>query len=253
MLNQSSKKEHVSDFFDLLTKTKFQIFTFLNMYGKLSLTEIAQKLNKSKSTIHGHIKKMKEAKAIKEEKRPIFSDPKSNKPKVFENVYSINPEFGTEFDDLIPGLNPEKLNSEQAKVIIDTMLFLTKMRIANLKVQQQFFEKIDNSFAEEPEKMKDLTKKLISGLFNPECEINEDNFGKTSGRRSHKRISAILGLLLLLRNTDDFANTSNRIAKPTPQKSSVPPGANSILRLLVDAGHRDRIRRGHAYPVGVQA
>ena len=180
MLNQSSKKEHVSDFFDLLTKTKFQIFTFLNMYGKLSLTEIAQKLNKSKSTIHGHIKKMKEATAIKEEKRPIFSDPKSNKPKVFENVYSINPEFGTEFDDLIPGLNPEKLTHEQAKVIIDTMLFLTKMRIANLKVQQQFFEKINNSFAEEPEKMKDLTKKIIFGLFNPKCEINEDNLGTTS-------------------------------------------------------------------------
>jgi predicted DNA-binding protein YlxM (UPF0122 family) len=180
MLNQTSKKENISDLFDLLSKTKFQIFTFLNMYGKLSLTEIAQKLNKSKSTIHGHIKKMKEVNAVNEEKRPIYSDPKSDKPKVFENVYSINPEFKLEFDDLIPGLNPEKLSNEQAKVIIDSLLFVTKIRIANLNIQQQFFEKIAKKFEKKPEKMKNLTKNIIFGLFNPKCEINEDDLNKLS-------------------------------------------------------------------------
>ncbi|MFX0084024.1 MAG: ArsR/SmtB family transcription factor, partial [Candidatus Hodarchaeota archaeon] len=147
------KREHVSDLFDLLSKTRFQIFTFLNMYGKLSLTEIAQKLNKSKSTIHGHIKKMKNADALIEEKRPIYTDPNSDKPKVFENVYTINPEFGTEFEDIIPGLNLENLTVEQAKIIIDTLTFITKMRIANLRIQQQFYNKIENTFETEPEKM----------------------------------------------------------------------------------------------------
>lgn len=178
MQSQSSKKENISDLFDLLNKTKFQIFTFLNMYGKLSLTEIAQKLNKSKSTIHGHIKKLKEVNAVNEEKRPIYTDPKSDKPKVFENVYSINSEFGMEFDDLIPGLNPEKLTNGQAKVIIDSLQFITKMRIANLNIQQQFFEKIAKNFEKEPEKMKNLTKNIIFGLFNPKCEIIEDDLDK---------------------------------------------------------------------------
>ncbi|MFX1555209.1 MAG: winged helix-turn-helix domain-containing protein [Promethearchaeota archaeon] len=198
MLNRSSKKENVSDLFDLLNKTKFQIFTFLNMYGKLSLTEIAQKLNKSKSTIHGHIKKMKEVKAINEEKRPIYSDPKSDKPKVFENVYSLNPEFGTEFDDLIPGLNPQKLTYEQVKVIIDSLLFLTKMRIANLNVQKQFFEKIGKNFEKEPEKMKNLTKNIIFGLFNPKCEVNKDNLGKlTQANIENKNFPSISSYLHL--------------------------------------------------------
>lgn len=171
---KQSKREHVSDLFDLLSKTRFQIFTFLNMYGKLSLTEIAQKLNKSKSTIHGHIRKMKDANALIEEKRPTYSDPNSDKPKVFENVYTINPEFGTEFEDVIPGLNLEKLTVEQAKIILDTFIFITKMKVANLKIQSQFYKKIENSFETEPEKMRDLTKKLLFGVFNPKCTIGED-------------------------------------------------------------------------------
>ncbi|MHA2431303.1 MAG: winged helix-turn-helix domain-containing protein [Promethearchaeota archaeon] len=177
MQSRTTEKEKISDLVDLLNKTKFQIFSFLTMYGKLSLSEIAQKLNKSKSTIHGHLKKMKEVNAIIEEKRSIYSDPKSDKPKVFENVYSINPEFGTEFDDLIPGLNPEKLTLEQAKVIIDAMLFITKIRIANLGIQQQFFEKINKNFEKEPEEMVSLTKNLLFGLFNPKCEITDDDSG----------------------------------------------------------------------------
>ncbi len=173
MDNISSKKEQMSDLLDLLNKTRFQIYTYLNIYGKLSLTEIAEKLNKSKSTIHEHIKKLKEVNGIIEEKRPIYSDPNSNKPKVFENVYSLNPEFTTEFENFIPGLNPEKPTSDQAKAVINLLLYSIKIRKANLNITQRFFEKVSKNFEKEPEKMMNVAKKVISGLFRPKYGIND--------------------------------------------------------------------------------
>ncbi|MFX0043239.1 MAG: winged helix-turn-helix domain-containing protein [Candidatus Hodarchaeota archaeon] len=163
----SSKKEQMSAMFDLLNKTRFQIYTYLNMYGKLSLTEISEKLNKSKSTIHEHIKKLKEVNGIIEEKRAIYSDPNSDKPKVFENVYSLNPEFSTELEAFIPGFDPEKLTPDQAKAIINLLLFVTKIRKANLNIAQRFLEKVSKNFKEDPEKMINIVKQLIYGLFIP--------------------------------------------------------------------------------------
>ncbi|MFX1325718.1 MAG: winged helix-turn-helix domain-containing protein [Promethearchaeota archaeon] len=174
MEEQHLKKKRMAKIVDLLGKTKFQIFSFLNMYGKLSLSEIAQKLDKSKSTIHGHIKKMKEFDVVIEEKRPIYSDPESDKPKVFENVYSINPGFETEFNAILPELNLETLTIEQAKTIIDVMLFMTKIRIVNLEIQKQFFEKININLEENSVEMINLTKKLIQGLFRPQYDVSED-------------------------------------------------------------------------------
>lgn len=164
----------MADLMDLLNKTRFQIFTYLNMYGKLSLTEIAEKLNKSKSTIHEHIKKLKEVNGIIEEKRAIYADPNSDKPKVFENVYSLNPEFSTDFDAFIPGMNPKKPTIDQANAFIDLLLFATKIRKANLNLSQRFLEKVSIDFEKEPEKMMKVVKKLISGLINPKYDIKQD-------------------------------------------------------------------------------
>ena len=174
MVGISSKREQMANLMDLLNKTRFEIYTYLNMYGKLSLTEIAEKLNKSKSTIHEHIKKLKEVNGIIEEKRAIYSDPNSDKPKVFENVYSLNPEVRTDFDAFIPGLNPEDPTIDQAKAFIDLLLFATKIRKANLNLSQRFLEKVNKDFKKEPEKIINVVKKLISGLINPKYEIKYD-------------------------------------------------------------------------------
>ncbi|MHA2399598.1 MAG: HTH domain-containing protein [Promethearchaeota archaeon] len=180
MEKQASGKERMAKIVDLLGKTKFQIYSFLNIYGTLSLSEIAQKLNKSKSTIHGHIQKMKEFDVIIEEKRPIYSDSGSTKPKVFENMYSINPGFETEFNAILPGLDPESPTLEQAKTLLDVMLFMTKIRIVNLEIQQQFFEKINSNLENKPEEMINLIKKLIYGLFNPKYDIADNGSGGIS-------------------------------------------------------------------------
>jgi predicted DNA-binding protein YlxM (UPF0122 family) len=174
----TSKKEKMSDLVDLLSKTRFQIYTYLKIYGKLSLTEIAEKLNKSKSTIHEHIKKIKEVNGIIEEKRAIYSDPNSDKPKVFENVYSLNPELSLDFDAFFPEFNPYNPTTDQAKNVIELLLFATKMRKANLNIQQRFLEKVRTNFEENPVKTIEIAKKIILGLFNPKCEINDVESGK---------------------------------------------------------------------------
>ena len=57
MKRKKIKKINRLELADLLKgKTKFQIYTYLEMYGELSLTKIAKKLNKSKSTIYEHLK-----------------------------------------------------------------------------------------------------------------------------------------------------------------------------------------------------
>jgi len=197
MEKRASRKERMANIVDLLGKTKFQIYSFLNIYGKLSLSEIAQKLNKSKSTIHGHIQKMKNFDVILEEKRPIYSDPGSAKPKVFENMYSINPNFETELNAILPGINPESLTLEQAKIVIDLSLFMTKIRIVNLKIQQQFFEKINSNFESKPEEMINISKKIVYGLFNPKCDIADNDSGDTLAggeKRDFPLLSAYLYL-----------------------------------------------------------
>ncbi|MFX1469814.1 MAG: helix-turn-helix domain-containing protein [Promethearchaeota archaeon] len=180
MVKIPSKREQMADLMDLLNKTRFQIFTYLNMYGKLSLTEIAEKLNKSKSTIHEHIKKLKEVNGVIEEKRAVYPDPNADKPKVFENVYSLNPELNTDFEAFIPGINPENPTFNQAKAMIDLLLFATKIRKANLNVTQRFLEKVSKNFEKEPEKMRNIAKKLISGLINPKYKINYNESEKNS-------------------------------------------------------------------------
>ncbi|MFX0040923.1 MAG: helix-turn-helix domain-containing protein [Promethearchaeota archaeon] len=183
----ASKREQMADIMDLLNKTRFQIFTYLNIYGKLSLTEIAEKLHKSKSTIHEHIKKLKEVNGIVEEKRAIYSDPNSDKPKVFENIYSLNPDFSTELEAFIPGLNPKEPTVDQAKAIIDLLLFSIKIRKANLNTAQRFIEKVSSNFGKDPEKTMIDVKKLISGLFLPKYEIKKNESEKDAKERSNSR------------------------------------------------------------------
>ena len=152
--------------------------------------------------------------SVLEEKRPIYSDPGSAKPKVFENMYSINPNFETELNAILPGINPESLTLEQAKTLIELLLFMTKIRIVNLDIQKQFFEKINTNFESKPEKMINITKKLICGLFNPKCNIDNNDAGDAlvgGEKRDFPLISAFLYLSPLQFNS--FSEKFNQLCQ----------------------------------------
>ncbi|MBY8982733.1 MAG: helix-turn-helix transcriptional regulator, partial [Candidatus Lokiarchaeota archaeon] len=66
MREKKNNKINRLELADLLKgKTKFQLYTYLEMYGKLSLTKIAKKLNKSKSTVYEHLKVLHEIGLVK--------------------------------------------------------------------------------------------------------------------------------------------------------------------------------------------
>ena len=59
----------------VITKTSFQIFSFLEMYSELSLSQLSEKLKKSKSTISANAKKMIGVGIVEIQKRQIASKP----------------------------------------------------------------------------------------------------------------------------------------------------------------------------------
>ena len=54
--NSKADESSVAELLD--SEIRFQIFSLLSMYPELSFTELSKKLNKSKSTLHPHLKKL---------------------------------------------------------------------------------------------------------------------------------------------------------------------------------------------------
>ena len=59
-LPEGTKSIISTDLFKIINKTGYQIFLFLAMQGKLSLTELSNSLKRSKSTLSVHLKKLKD-------------------------------------------------------------------------------------------------------------------------------------------------------------------------------------------------
>ena len=143
-------------------KRKFQIYTYLEIYGKLSLTEISEKLNKSKSTIYEHLKFLNKIGLVNINKRPVPTSPPTKGQKVKENIYSINQDFELSFENLIPGLNLKKaIKDDQMKKLAELMLYITKMQMSNLNIQKQVFEKILEMIDKNPNQIRKKFKILL--------------------------------------------------------------------------------------------
>lgn len=130
------------------------------MYGHLTLTELAQKLNKSKSTIHEHLKPIKTMGLIEINKKPVVSDSKA-KPKIFENVYSLKQNVEEEFD-ISQLLSSDMTFEEKAKIILEGILLMTKIKINNYNIQADFYQKLIDNFDES----QDIVHSLLDGIFN---------------------------------------------------------------------------------------
>ena len=77
-----AKESHsTSDLIDLFkSKSKFEIYNHLKMFGQLSLTELAEKLGKSKSTIHEHLKPLLQYDLVQVSKIPVEPTEEGQKP-----------------------------------------------------------------------------------------------------------------------------------------------------------------------------
>ncbi|TFG21019.1 MAG: ArsR family transcriptional regulator [Promethearchaeota archaeon] len=123
-------------------KAKVQIFNAFEMYGRMSLTELAERLNKSKSTIHSHLKFLiKDLGIIKKERVPLESN-----PNVYENYYEFSDNANEIFREIDMEFKPfTKFSSEEVEELINPAISMNKLIKSYFETQIRFFEAIRES------------------------------------------------------------------------------------------------------------
>ena len=134
------KKKKKDDLFK--SKINFQLWGLFSMYPQLSLSELAIKLWKSKSTIHPYVKDylQREIIEVKEEKQ-VRGNIKA-KIYGFKKGYDERI-FSCEEDEKC--LKKTKIDKEFGKEILRENIMKTKLHIKTLETQLAFFEKLLNS------------------------------------------------------------------------------------------------------------
>ncbi len=132
-----SKKETQEMVWKLLkSKAKFQMFNAFEMYGRMSLSELAEKMYKSKSTIHSHLQFLLKLGLIEEEK--VALDTNAN---VYENYYRLtdNPQkiFNTANFDFKP-FTP--LTKEEVRKMIEPGISANRMMKSFFETEIEFLQ-----------------------------------------------------------------------------------------------------------------
>lgn len=125
----------------LKNKFKTQIFDAFEMYGRMSLTELAERLHKSKSTIHAHLNFLLELGLIRKERVPLDSN-----PNVYENYYELADNVDEIFGAIDLDYQPfEKLTKEQMQLMIEPALSMSSLLKSFYETQIQYLEAIRDS------------------------------------------------------------------------------------------------------------
>ena len=126
-------------------KPKFQIFTMFEMFGKLSLSELSSKLQKSKSTILSHIDLLLELGIITKDRVPL----KSN-PNVFEHIYELTENYNEILANIDFEFKPfQKLTKEDIEKLIEPAISNTKILKSFYETQLHYYETIRDSGIDE--------------------------------------------------------------------------------------------------------
>ena len=126
-------------------KSKSQIYNAFEMYGRMSLTELADRLHKSKSTIHSHLNFLLKLGIIKKERIPLDSN-----PNVYENYYELSDNLA----EIMGGLNFDfipfqKLTKEQIQGMIEPGLSISRLLKSYFETQIRYLEAVQESGLDE--------------------------------------------------------------------------------------------------------
>lgn len=147
---QSKTEKEISslDVIDIIkNKTKFQIYNLFEIYGKFTLTDLTEKLGKSKSTVFKHLKDFMDVGILQ-----MTQIEKTVKHKcIRENEY----EFSDNYEEILEtSLNPKDdlskpLSKEAAKVMMEGSMAVSKRIIWFLEQQIEFYKKLLESGPDE--------------------------------------------------------------------------------------------------------
>ncbi len=149
----------------LRQETKFKIYGYLNVYRELGLPELTKRIGKSKSTVHEHLKNLKEWGYINE-RAESDKDSNSNLKKKFYS-WNKNADYACCTWD-----KDEKLDEEKSRQKIDTWRSFVSYNQNIMDNYKKFLDKLDDELD------KGNTEEVISIL-------EEINTNKTKPRPFH--------------------------------------------------------------------
>lgn len=140
-----SKKSN-SAFEILKSKSKFQIYSLLEMYPEISLNHLCLLMQKKKPTVHGHLKILIEAGIVAEPTfKSVEGDPeRGTTKKNVQAFYSLTENYQDIMNDTDP--EPEILDDLSTTMIqnqVATAKAISNINIMNLTRVIEFFNKVE--------------------------------------------------------------------------------------------------------------
>ena len=201
IIKNTEKKKKKDDLFK--SKINFQLWGLFSMYKRLSLSELAFKLKKSKSTIHPYIKDylQREIIEVKEEKQirgnikaKIYGFKKGYHERIFSCEKDSKCLQKTEFD------------KEFGNKILKENIMKTKLHIKTLETQLAFFEKLVNSGINGPDERAIEILKEIYELSPEEKKMFKKkkifNTVAYNSKASHELLGRLMNELLVKFNEE---------------------------------------------------
>jgi predicted transcriptional regulator len=171
-------------------RAKVQIFNAFEMYGRMSLTELAERLHKSKSTIHGHLNFLLKLGIIIKEKVPLDSN-----PNVYENYYKFSKNAREIIGEIDFDYQPfEKLSKKQVKEMIEPAISMSRLLKSFLETQIHYLEHIrESGLNEEAVKHINHTLKWVTDRDGKPLLLsrNSSSFGFYSEREFYKEAQRV--------------------------------------------------------------
>ncbi len=147
----------------LKSDVRFRIFSLLHLYPELSFSEISKKMNKSKSTIHHHLKELIDYDIIE------LSRQEKVRGNILAKYYSLKPGYLEKLS---------KTDSEIDKATPSTVEFFIaylNFNIRNLEIYKKFFEVLGKR-EDGLEQLKEMLKKEES--FSSMLFLSEERYKK---------------------------------------------------------------------------
>ncbi|UYP46092.1 hypothetical protein NEF87_002377 [Candidatus Lokiarchaeum ossiferum] len=209
----------------LKSKSKFQIYSLLEMYPEISLNHLCLLLKKKKPTVHGHLKTLIDVGLVAEPHfKSVESDPSLGKSK--KNVqafYSLVENYQDLLKEVDP--NPEILDDLSSTVILDqiaTSKAISNINIMNLTRVTEFFNKVEKKILKEgkvSEELETLFKSMVGvetdrkGIDRIYSEFT-NSFYYFTEEQFHKYRLAYNTFMENFLNTIEFNKTDSKRAKP---------------------------------------
>jgi len=169
------KKEDLSNLEILLIKPKFRIYSYLEMYGKLSSQELETLLGKSKSTVNIHLQDLQERGIIAE---PTTRDKKGN------FIYKLADDYEDKIREFEMNIDfTQELSEKQLVDIINIEGKMAQINQNNLQILVDFANKVKNkSSSGLSEEILSELKEMIQMIRDKEGKLVYDDQGNLQSR-----------------------------------------------------------------------